>query len=166
MAYTDDYNKLLNQIKGLMFRPSHNRPQTETPATLGIIGNETGSGTMQFDTSPTMTTPTLGTPTSVVLKNMTPSRNAIKHPLDTGASGTIQPKEILKDLTKLDASNIEAEVQATVKKARDARNATTHTGQFTMGGSSTAWITNAQGLFQWSLPQQQLLAQQQMSPWS
>ncbi|KKL06856.1 hypothetical protein LCGC14_2591840 [marine sediment metagenome] len=44
---------------------------TTSAQLAGIISNETGSGLLVFNTSPTLVTPLLGTPTSGVLTNCT-----------------------------------------------------------------------------------------------
>jgi hypothetical protein len=54
---------------------------TTSAQLLGIISDETGSGLLVFNTSPTLVTPILGTPTSVTLTNATGL------PVSTGISG-------------------------------------------------------------------------------
>jgi len=54
---------------------------TTSAQLAGIISDETGSGALVFGTSPTLTTPALGTPSAVVLTNGTGL------PISTGVSG-------------------------------------------------------------------------------
>jgi len=54
---------------------------TTSAQLAGVISDETGSGALVFGTSPTLTTPVLGTPTSVTLTNGTGL------PISTGVSG-------------------------------------------------------------------------------
>jgi hypothetical protein len=54
---------------------------TTSAELAGVISDETGSGSLVFGTSPTLTTPALGTPSAVVLTNGT------NLPISTGVSG-------------------------------------------------------------------------------
>jgi hypothetical protein len=54
---------------------------TTSAELAGVISDETGSGALVFGTSPTLTTPALGTPSAVVLTNGTGL------PISTGVSG-------------------------------------------------------------------------------
>jgi len=54
---------------------------TTSAELAGVISDETGSGSLVFGTSPTLTTPALGTPSAVVLTNGT------SLPISTGVSG-------------------------------------------------------------------------------
>lgn len=56
---------------------------TTSAGLAGVISDETGTGLLVFATSPTLTSPVLGTPTSVNLSNATDL------PLSTGVTGTL-----------------------------------------------------------------------------
>lgn len=56
---------------------------TTSAELAGVISNETGTGSLVLATSPTLTTPALGTPSALVLTN------ASALPLSTGVTGTL-----------------------------------------------------------------------------
>lgn len=55
----------------LVANPLSQFASTTSAQLAGVISNETGSGLLVFGTSPTLTTPALGTPSSLVLTNAT-----------------------------------------------------------------------------------------------
>lgn len=66
-----DISATFEALLGKVANPLSQFASTTSAQLAGIISDETGSGSLVFATSPTLTTPLLGTPTSGVLTNCT-----------------------------------------------------------------------------------------------
>jgi hypothetical protein len=68
---TLDISATFEALLGKVANPLSQFAATTSAQLAGVISNETGSGALVFGTSPTLTTPALGTPSALVLTNAT-----------------------------------------------------------------------------------------------